>query len=458
MSTSPTVLADQLAAGADAPRQRPIIRRILPRTLFGRALMIIVTPLLLMQAVATYYFYDRHWDIVTRRLATSVAGEIALVVDLMGETDPAAWPALFERAEATMQLTFRIEPGARLEAGPEPSGFPMLQYQLTRALRSRVDRPFTLDPRAEAELALVRIEIPSGVLDVEVPRQRLFSSTSQVFFLWMVGSGVLLFAVAIAFMHKQIRPIRRLAVAAESFGKGRDVPDFKPEGAVEVRQAARAFLVMRERIQRQIAQRTDMLAGVSHDLRTPLTRMKLQLAMLGDGPEIEELKGDVVEMERMIEGYLAFARGEGGESPELLDLSATLADLVGQARRAGSSITLGPVPELWLPLRPQAFRRCLANLLANARRHAARTWVQARQVAGGMVEILVDDDGPGIPEGRWEEVFRPFVRIEPSRNPRTGGTGLGLTIARDIARAHGGDVRLGHSPEGGLRCVVRLPV
>jgi two-component system osmolarity sensor histidine kinase EnvZ len=445
------------AAGADMPR-RPLLRRVLPRTLFGRALMIIITPLLLMQAVATYYFYDKHWDIVTRRLATSIAGEIAFVIDFMDETPPEGWPALFERARSKMQLNFRVDPGGRLEPGPEPGGFSTLQYQLTRALRSRVHGTFTVDPRATPDLALVRIEIPAGVLNVEVARQRLFSSTSQVFFLWMVGSGVLLFAIGLAFMHKQIRPIRRLAAAAESFGKGRDVPDFKPEGAIEVRQAARAFLVMRERIQRQIAQRTDMLAGVSHDLRTPLTRMKLQLAMLGDGPEIEELKGDVVEMERMIEGYLAFARGEGGESPELLDLSATLADLVGQARRAGSAITLGPVPQLWVPLRPQAFRRCLANLLANARRHAARTWVEARQVAGGMVEIFVDDDGPGIPEGRWEEVFRPFVRIEPSRNPRTGGTGLGLTIARDIARAHGGDVRLAHSPEGGLRCVVRLPV
>jgi two-component system osmolarity sensor histidine kinase EnvZ len=273
----------------------------------------------------------------------------------------------------------------------------------------------------------------------------------------MVVSGGVLFAVALLFMRNQIRPIRRLAAAAERFGKGRDTPGFKPEGALEVRQASRAFLVMRERIQRQISQRTEMLAGVSHDLRTPLTRMKLQLALLGDSPDIAELKADVAEMERMIEGYLAFARGEGSEVPEPTDLAALIDDVCQAARRQGAVIDLAIDGDLILPLRPQAIRRCVTNLISNARRYGGYIAVAAGR-RGRMVEVTIDDDGPGIPAERREEVFKPFYRLEASRNQATGGTGLGMTIARDIARHHGGDVTLDTSPLGGLRCVIRLPM
>jgi two-component system osmolarity sensor histidine kinase EnvZ len=295
------------------------------------------------------------------------------------------------------------------------------------------------------------------VLRVIAPRRRLFSSTTYVFILWMIGTSLALFAVATLFMRSQVRPMRRLATAAEAFGKGRNVPDFKLEGADEVRQAGAAFNLMRERIQRQITQRTEMLAGVSHDLRTPLTRMKLELAMLPDSSELAELKADVAEMEKMVEGYLAFARGEGTEQPEPADLGQLLREAVATAAREGTAIELraeGPMP---VNIRPDAFRRCLANLIANAKRYAKRIVIEADYV-GSAIEIAVDDDGPGIPAGMREEVFKPFFRLDTSRNPETGGIGLGLTIARDVMRSHGGELTLGASPLGGLRALLRLPV
>jgi two-component system osmolarity sensor histidine kinase EnvZ len=439
------------------PAGTRLLKRILPRTLFGRSLMIIVTPVLLMQAIAAAYFYDTHWEKVTQRLAVGVAGEISLLVDETEEADPARRQIVFARAARALSLLATFRGGAVLETAGDPEPVGRLGEHIDAALRDKIRQNFTVNPEIAGEWVEIRIQMDAGVLRVLVPRQRLFSSTSTVFILWMVGSGLVLFAVAIVFMRNQIRPIRRLAIAAESFGKGRDVAAFRPTGAVEVRQAARAFLIMRERIQRQITQRTEMLAGVSHDLRTPLTRMKLQLAMLGDGPEIEELRDDVLEMERMIEGYLAFARGEGAESPRQVDLTELLQDAIASVRREGATVDLsldGPLPVV---LRPQAIRRCLANLLSNARRHASRIWVSAAR-RGEAIEVIIDDDGPGIPDEKLEDVFRPFYRIDISRNVETGGTGLGLTIARDIARNHGGDIVLGRSPQGGLQCRVRLPV
>jgi two-component system osmolarity sensor histidine kinase EnvZ len=273
----------------------------------------------------------------------------------------------------------------------------------------------------------------------------------------MVGTSMLLFGVATIFMRNQVKPIRRLAVAADNFGKGREVTHFKPEGAAEVRQAAAAFIAMRDRIQRQISQRTAMLSGVSHDLRTPLTRIKLQLALLKSGPEVEALEADVTEMERMLEGYLAFVRGEGAEAPQPTNLTQLLSETVAQARRNGGIIDLHTEGDLTVPLRPNAFRRCLTNLIENAMRYAHHVWVRAG-TRGDAIEITIDDDGPGIPSDKREEVFKPFLRLEGSRNPETGGVGLGLTIARDVVRSHGGEIILADSPNGGLRARVRMPI
>src|SRR5690606_7463085 len=346
---------------------------------------------------------------------------------------------------------------AMLPAPAPPRVRTLVEARLEEALNERLQDPFVIDSRTVRGHVEIWVQLPEGVLRALVTDERLFSSTTYIFILWTIGSSVLLFGIAVVFMRNQVKPIRRLAHAAESFGKGQEVRDFKPEGATEVRQAAAAFINMRDRIKRQIQQRTEMLAGVSHDLRTPLTRMKLQLEMLPDVPEAEFLQADVAEMEHMVEGYLAFARGEGQETPAPSDLGGLLRDVVAQMTRDGRTIDLHVEQDLTLPLRRDAMRRCFTNLLANAQRHGRHVAVTAGR-RKGRIEVTIDDDGPGIPPERHEDVFKPFFRLEQSRNPATGGAGLGLTIARDVARSHGGDVTLDTAPGGGLRARVWLPV
>jgi two-component system, OmpR family, osmolarity sensor histidine kinase EnvZ len=292
-------------------------------------------------------------------------------------------------------------------------------------------------------------------MKIEVPRKRLYPGTIYIFVLWLVGTAFLVFGIAALFMRNQVRAVRRLALAAEAFGMGRDIGLIKPEGATEVRQAAAAFNRMQERIRRFLMQRTEMLAGVSHDLRTPLTRLKLALAMLSPREELRddivEMQTDVEEMERMVGGYLAFARGEGTEQAEPVNLSSVLEEVAAGARRAGADVSLDVPPALTLSLRTNAVRRAITNLVDNARRHA-RHIALAAFAQGRAVQVTVDDDGPGISPERRESVFRPFESGE------AGGTGLGLTIARDIVRAHGGEIVLEESPLGGLRARIRLPV
>ncbi len=434
------------------------MKRILPHSLFGRALMIIIMPLILVQVISAYVFYDRHWYTLTRRLALGVAGDIGLVIDQRGAlSNDLAWQRSFYTVLLDTELNIDFHKGEILPNRSEQDLLGSFDDILREALRERVRRPFFVDwPEGDERDITVRVQLSDGTLSVVVPRQRLFSSTTYIFILWMVGSSLLLFAVAALFMRNQVRPIRRLARAAENFGKGRDADDFPGGGATEVRQAAAAFVEMRDRIRRHVQQRTDMLSGVSHDLRTPLTRMKLQLAMLGPSPEVDDLRTDVIEMERMIEGYLAFARGEAGEMPVPTDLKDVLDEVAATAQREGVPVDVDLKEPVRLPLRPQAFRRAISNLVANAGRFAKRVWITASR-DGDHIDIVIDDDGPGIPLEQREEVFRPFFRLEGSRNPETGGVGLGLTIARDVMRGHGGDLTLDDSPRGGLRACVRLP-
>lgn len=432
--------------------------RLLPRSLFGRSLLIIVMPLVIVQIVSTWYFYDQHWDIVSRRLAQAIAGDVAAIVSLQERaTTPAERAEVVALALRHMDLRVDWRPGERLPPiDREPDDF-FIAGQLFSALRERVDRPIAIDPESRPRQVEILVQLPDGVLELMAPQKRLFTSTAYVIIAWTVGSSLLLFAVASLFMRNQVKPIRRLAAAAESFGKGRDVPGFKLEGATEVRQAASAFLLMRQRIQRQIDQRTTMLAGVSHDLRTPLTRMRLGLALLPQSSDTADLQGDISEMERMIQAYLDFTRGEGDEQPVDSDLGRLVDEIAAGARRDGVEIAVAVPAGLRLAVRPNAIKRCIGNLVGNAARHASRVWIGAiRRPAG--IDILVDDDGPGIPPAERENAFRPFHRIDPSRNKATGGVGLGLTIARDIARGHGGDVILEESPQGGLRARVALPL
>ncbi len=436
--------------------RQPLIKGLLPRSLLGRSLMIIVTPLVLLQVVSGFIFYESHWDKVTLRLARNLAGDIASVITLLRQ-DPGNPEPIFDMAAEHMEMRVHVKTGDILpNTPPDESG--LMERALVRAMREYVGKPFQIDTHSLDRNVVIRIQMTDGVLIVVTTRKRLFSSTTYIFVLWMVGTAMILFGVAVVFMRNQVKPIRRLALAADTFGKGRDAPSFKPEGAQEVRQAATAFIAMRDRIQRQITQRTEMLAGVSHDLRTPLTRMKLQLELLGDREGVADLKGDVEEMEYMLEGYLAFARGEGSETPRPTSLTALLGDVVAQARRkGGDAIDLHTESEITMPIRPAAMKRCVTNLIDNALRYADHVSVRAGR-RGDAIEITVDDDGPGIPEDRRDDVFKPFFRLETSRNPVTGGVGLGLTIARDVLRGHGGDIQLSASPSGGLRARLRLPV
>ncbi|MDO8608469.1 MAG: ATP-binding protein [Phaeospirillum sp.] len=435
-----------------------LLKRLLPQGLLGRSLLIIIMPLVVMQLVSTYVFYSTHWETVAKRLAKGLAGDIGSVIEMIRAfPDPESRAVVLGVAAAKMELDIRFIPGGILPNQPAPPPSSFLERAMAEAMAERVQRPYRLDEGSFEREVAIRVQLSDGLLEIFAPKKRLFSSTTYVFILWMLGTAMLLFGIAMVFMRNQVRSVRKLAMAAERFGKGLDMDNFKPEGATEVRQAGQAFNLMRERIQRQIQQRTEMLAGVSHDLRTPLTRMKLQLAIMGDLDGRAELDEDVAEMERMVEGYLAFARGEGSEQPVATDLPVLVDELVGRFRRQGSTIDLHSEGEIVMPLRPDAMTRALGNLIGNAIRYGGQVWVRVgcRRAAA---EVLIDDDGPGIPPERREEVFKPFTRLEQSRNVGTGGVGLGLTIARDIVRTHGGDLLLEDSPLGGLRARVRLPL
>ena len=437
----------------------PLLKRWLPRSLFGRSLLIIVLPVALMQGAVTWAFFDAHWETVTGRLSDSLAGDIALVVGRYEEDPrPQTFARLQQQAEQSLDLSLALQEGKQLPHSHPRSLLAPFERSLTRALSERLDRPFWFDTTRYPAYVDIRIQLPQGVLRVLAPRDRAFAAQAGVFVMWLAGATVLLTAVAILFIRNQVRAIERLAAAAEAFGKGVDSPAFRPHGAREVRQAANAFIDMKARIQRHIEQRTTLLASVSHDLRTPLTRLKLELALAEPGTRTEEMKRDLAEMEHMIDEYLAFARGEAGEAAEPTRLQALIEEVIQGARRAGARVEVVADPALVVTLRPNALRRALSNLVMNAAGHGERLRVEAVVSAAGRLEITVDDDGPGIPPERYEEAFRPFQRLDEARNQNEKGVGLGLAIARDMARSHGGDVTLGPSPLGGLRAVIRLPV
>ena len=432
------------------------IKWLMPRSLLGRSLLMILAPLVALQVVTFQMFYGSHVDIESRRLTAAIAGEIALTTQLLDRFPGKAnheW--ILARARQRLGLDISLEPGEKLTNMRSTNILGPMDDDLEAALRQAFDSPFRMDWTSDPHSVLLSIQVADGVVHVVAPRKRLYSTTIYLFVPWVGGSALLLFCVAALFMRNQVRGIRRLAVAAEAFGVGRDIPPIRPEGATEVRQAAAAFNRMQDRIRRFLAQRTEMLAGVSHDLRTPLTRLRLALAMLPKDEawqgDVSEMTEDVEEMERMIGGYLAFARGEGAEQAKPTDLSAMLADVAVAARRGGANIEIDVPETMTVSLRADAVKRAITNLVDNARRHASQVMLSAVP-RGRSVLVNVDDNGPGIAAEQREDVFRPF------QSGSTGGTGLGLTIARDIVRAHGGDISLEDSPLGGLRARVRLPV
>ncbi|MDK9695017.1 MAG: ATP-binding protein [Siculibacillus sp.] len=435
---------------------RSIAERM-PKGLYGRSLLIVLLPMLILQSVVAYVFMERHWDLVTRRLSEALTRDIAAIIAVV-ETYPQDpdWDTITRIARRDLGVSVSLLKGEELPPpGPKPF-FSLLDTALSDEIVTRIHRPFWIDTVGNSDLVEIRIDMGTDVLRVLARRSQAYASNSHIFLVWMVTTSVVLLTIAILFLRNQIRPIQRLADAAESFGKGRPVGTFKPTGAREVRRAGEAFSVMRRRIERQIEQRTAMLAGVSHDLRTVLTRFRLQLALLPPDAEIEALEADVDEMQAMLEAYLAFARGEGDEEAAATDVAELLRSIQIEAERAGFAVALAYEGDPTLTVRPNAFKRMIGNLVGNACRHGEHVRLAGRH-AEGYLHVIVDDDGPGVPEAERANVFRPFYRLDEARNQDEGGTGLGLAIARDIARGHGGDITLDTAPMGGLRAVVRIP-
>jgi two-component system, OmpR family, osmolarity sensor histidine kinase EnvZ len=457
---------DALSPSPPTQERRPLFRRIMgpigermPKGLYARALIIIIAPMVLLQSVLTFVFLERHWQTVTRRLSTVTVQNIAMLIDLYKVyPQDREGEALVRLAEQNLGLRVRFAPGEELPPVRSKPFFNLLDSTLSEELTRQIGRPFWIDTVGRSNLVDIRIKLDDGVMHALARRSQTYASNSQIFLLWMVGTSLVLLTVAILFLHNQIKPIVRLSEAADSFGKGRPPPpDFRPRGAREVRQAAHAFIEMRDRIERHVEQRTVMLAGVSHDLRTVLTRFKLQLAMFEETPELEAMRADVDEMQAMLEDYMAFAKGDAGEEIVRTDIGEVLNEVKTQAHGTKDiAVEIKEAP-LVVPVRRHAFKRAVANLVNNAARFAAHVNVSAAKQNGALT-VAVEDDGPGIPEAEREHVFRPFYRLDRARNQDSGSTGLGLAIARDIARIHGGDIALSRSSLGGLKAVLKVPV
>jgi two-component system osmolarity sensor histidine kinase EnvZ len=434
------------------------INNFMPKGLYARALLIIIAPMVILQSVIAFVFMERHWNLVTQRLSAGVVADIAALIDVYKGYPQDVEQAQIRRiAQERLNLVVDFLPVSEMPPpGPKPF-FSLLDQTLSVELRKQIKRPFWIDTVGRSALVEIRIQLDNAIMRVFAPRSAAYASNSAIFLLWMVGTSLVLLTVAIAFLRNQIRPILKLADAAEAFGKGRDAPNFRPRGAREVRRAAAAFIEMKGRIERALEQRTAMLAGVSHDLRTILTRFKLELALIEESPEVEAMKKDVDEMGRMLEAYLAFAKGDSGEQSAPTDMAAFLNELKSDAERHGHKTAVAFHGHPIVTVKSAAFRRCLGNLVSNAARFAQSIAITGQRDHRWLT-VTVDDDGPGIPPAMREEVFKPFLRLDDARNQDEGGTGLGLAIARDIARSHGGDIMLGDSPLGGLRATVRVPV
>lgn len=427
------------------------LRDITPRGLYARSLLMVVLPVFLILTLTTWYYYDSHIAEVNRKLGQSIARDVSVVQDFCERRSGSHISR--DTIATRLDLTFSCDAPT---APPEEEGFlEAFSYRnvLREELRVRLGVPVAVGLSPNDSLIHIRFPAVGRTVEVLIERKRAVTITSHFFIVWVIIFSLLMVALAVAFLNQQVRSILRLSEAARAFGRGRDVPDFRPSGANEVREAARAVIDMKNRLTAFTDQRTAMLAGVSHDLRTPLTRLKLSLAMMEETDEIRAMKADLDDMAMMLDGYLAFAKGEESDEPAEFDFAALVRDVVAGF---GNDIPVTGPDGMTIKGRRLAIKRAVTNLLSNAVKFGDK--VQVTLIDGPhAVEMHVDDNGPGIPKDRREEAFRPFSRLDEARSQNTSGTGLGLTLARDTARAHGGDLRLSESALGGLRASLRLP-
>lgn len=428
------------------------LRDYTPRGYNARHILILIVPMLIFVASMTAYFFTTHVQQVNSRLSRAVADELAFV-NSERLTNPQIWDEIADGFRRSSLMDVSFTPGVKTLIRPDGEA---CCDELGDELRSRFPGSTWTYRYRPDDLLTVRILMPDGVLEAKMDRKRVIIINAHIFIVWTVAFSLFLLVTSYLFLRNQVRSILQLAWAADAFGRGEDVPDFKPSGAIEVRKAARSLLRMRNRIRRYADQRTAMLAGVSHDLRTPLARLKLELAMAPKDYDVGPAKKDIDEMERMLDGYLAFARGEEGEQAVQVDLLALTreAATAAAARTRLEFLFSSPVQ---MRVRPLNLKRAISNLANNAADHGKTVRISVTTPPGEAV-ITIEDDGPGIPAENYEDAFRPFSRLDPSRNQNVSGVGLGLTIARDTARAHGGDVTLGKSELGGLRATLRLPL
>lgn len=412
----------------------------------------VVLPVILLLTAVTYIFYDSHWRHTSRKLSQTISSEIEFMIALRHQY-PDEFDSIREDARRAMQMDVTVLEDTQLPTEQKQLFFTALDDILSRELDVSLEQPYWFDISGYGATVEIQVQDGPDVLRIMAERDRTFSTTGHIFIVWVIGATGILIALALGFLRNQVRSILKLTEAAKSYGRGRDVENFRPAGATEIRDAARAVMDMRTRLTTFAEERTTMLAGISHDLRTPLTRLKLQLAMMEDSEDIRAAKADLTEMSAMLEEYLAFASGKEGEQPETLRFDTLVRDV---ASGLEGEITLRRMDSVEIIARPGSVRRAVSNLLSNALGFG--THVEVDVIDGPhMAELVVDDDGPGIPTEQREEAFKPFHRLDASRSQNVPGTGLGLSIARDTARQHGGDIRLEDSPLGGLRVRLRLP-
>lgn len=434
-------------------------RKFLPRSLFFRTMLLIFVPLIVVQVVSIYAYFNSSWERIGHRLSDNLAANMAFVMQMHDENTDFEHVQKMSEALYGLKVQYYDNEAKHSVWRENKKKASFMTTHLQTALKKRF-------PLANTEIFLsnhhsdlvILVDTDKGLYEYKTAMKNVFSSSIFGFVLWMVGTSLLLFIVAVMFLRVQVRSIAQLAEAAEDFGKGINTK-FKPYGSIEVRRAGLAFTKMKERILRQISERTQMLAGVSHDLRTPLTRMKLQLAMLPENEENNEFVQDINEMEKMLDGYLAFVSGEGGEKTSFVDMNEMVTSIINKYRKNSNAMiryaTNYDVSAV--QGREQALRRAVTNIIENAF-HYGKTIAVKLESDNKRLELSVEDDGPGIPVDKRDDVFKAFYRVEGSRNKETGGVGLGLSIAKDVIVSHGGSIQLEDSDLGGLRVLISLPL
>jgi two-component system osmolarity sensor histidine kinase EnvZ len=430
-----------------------IYKKIIPSSLLGRSLIIVFAPILILVVLTTFIFYQTSWSIISKRLAQSVVADINVIVKLIDQN-------LKTEAIQIAKKDFKMDVIYKKDTDLNPLSFRPQRGILTRRLQQsleELERPFFYDLSNLEKGAAIAIQLNNDLLIISVHKDRLYNESAFVFLLWMFFASLILLLLSYLFMKGQIRPLKRLAIIAETFGRGLDAPELKGSGSLEIRQTTNAFNQMRTRIKRFIKQRTDMLAGVSHDLRTPLTRMKLQLSLMKDDDAKKELEYDIKEMTAMLNSYVSFVRGETPETIENIQLNNLINNICQNLDREKYEITETYSRKIDTSGRPLQIKRAIQNILDNARRYASKIQIDV-SANNDECFISISDNGPGIPEKNYEDVFKPFFTLDPSRNKMKGESGLGMTISRDIIRSHGGDIKLSPSSIGGLKTVINLPI